>query len=81
MKIILTESFFHLTLVFQGFLSAQFYAGSVIGKRDHCRLERFVEKMRREVTSEGGPGPGGGWSSVQSDRCQVVTSTSSRHGL
>lgn len=63
------------------------FTSNVIDKRDHCRLERFVEKRKREseVTSEGGPGPGGGWSSAESDRCQVVTTLRSRgrsrHGL
>ena len=36
----------------------------MIGKRDHCRLERFVEKMRREsevtrVREGRGPGEDG----------------------
>lgn len=59
-----------------------------------CTIEGTIEDWRdllrrgreeSEVTSEGEPGPGGGWSSAESDRCQVVTTIMSgdtgRHEL
>ena len=59
-----------------------------------CTVEGTIEDWRDllrrgreepEVTSEEGPGPGGGWSSAESDRCQVVTTIMSgdqgRHEL